>query len=509
MLKLSDLALRPDLQLGPMLLSPSRRLVEGPGGHAHVEPLIMQVFLLLIDAGGKVVTRNELFDQCWGGVMVGDDSLNRAIAKVRRTGSQVVPGLLEIETIPRTGYRLTGEILQLLGQPTSASGEAGASQGMPRRLLIGGGLATAAGLGAVGFWSIRSQRDRKFNELMALGQQAADSADPAANSAQYFRQAIAIRPSDAKAHGLLALSQAMRAEFGNEDQAAAALQESERAVRAAFELDPNEPNARVAAVVLERSALDFAATEDQLLEILSTAPENIPAMRSLWALLQCVGRSRNALALNERALALKPLAAGNHYPRAQLLWIHGRIAEADRVIDRALQYWPSHQYVRGARFMIFAYTGRARAALAMLERPETAPQNLTAEATSLWRVSLPALDQRSPSRVAAARKANLEAANQNLRLASQAVMALSALGEVDAAFEIANAHFAVRGPTYSRPQGSRPPVRSTAWRFAPWLFTPPIAPMRADPRFDAICDEIGLTEYWAKRGIRPDYQVFG
>ena len=89
MLKLSDLALRPDLQLGPMLVSPSRRLVEGPGGHAHVEPLIMQVFLLLLDAGGKVVTRNELFDQCWGGVMVGDDSLNRAIAKVRRTGAQV------------------------------------------------------------------------------------------------------------------------------------------------------------------------------------------------------------------------------------------------------------------------------------------------------------------------------------------------------------------------------------------------------------------------------------
>ena len=97
-----------------MLVSPSRRLVEGPGGHAHVEPLIMQVFLLLLDAGGKVVTRTELFDQCWGGVIVGDDSLNRAIAKVRRTGGQVAPGLFEIETIPRTGYRLTGEILQHL-----------------------------------------------------------------------------------------------------------------------------------------------------------------------------------------------------------------------------------------------------------------------------------------------------------------------------------------------------------------------------------------------------------
>lgn len=511
MLKLSDLALRPDLQLGPMLVSPSRRLLEGPGGHAHVEPLIMQVFLLLIDAGGKVVTRTELFDQCWGGVMVGDDSLNRAIAKVRRTGAQVVPGLFEIETIPRTGYRLTGEILQLLGQPTSALGEAGTSQGMPRRLLIGGGLATAAGLVGLGFWSIRSRGDRKFNELMSLGQQAADSADPAANSAQYFRQAIAIRPGDAKAQGLLALSQAMRAEFGNEDQAAAALQESERAVRAAFELDPNEPNARVAAVVLERSTLDLAATEDQLLNILSRAPENIPAMRSLWGLFQCVGRSRDALTLIERAIALKPLAAGNHYPLAQLLWILGRLAEADRVIDKAMQYWPTHQYVRGARFTIFAYTGRARAALAMLERQETAPQNLSSEAVSLWRVSLAAMDQRSPSSIAAARRTNLEAAKQNLRLASQAVMTLSVLGEIDAAFEIANALFVVRPPErrYAQAATNRSPARSTAWRFAPWLFTPPTTPMRADPRFEAICNEIGLSDYWAKRRIRPDYEIYG
>src|SRR5690242_10463686 len=106
MLKLSDLALRPDIQIGPMLVSPSRRQIEGPGGHVHVEPLIMQVFLLLLDAEGRVVTRTELFDQCWGGVIVGDDSLNRAIAKVRRTATQVAPRLLEIETIPRTGYRL-------------------------------------------------------------------------------------------------------------------------------------------------------------------------------------------------------------------------------------------------------------------------------------------------------------------------------------------------------------------------------------------------------------------
>ena len=81
MLRLSDLALRPEFEVGPVLVSPARRLIQGPGGEVHVEPLIMLVFLMLLDARGQVVTRTDLFEQCWGGVYVGDDSLNRAIAK--------------------------------------------------------------------------------------------------------------------------------------------------------------------------------------------------------------------------------------------------------------------------------------------------------------------------------------------------------------------------------------------------------------------------------------------
>src|SRR5687767_7786455 len=111
MLKMADLAARPDFEAGMLRVSPSRRIVSSPQGEIHLEPRIMQVFLLLLDAGGRVVTRNEIFDQCWGGAMVGDDSVNRAIAGVRRIATEVAPGAFEIETIPRTGYRLVGDIL--------------------------------------------------------------------------------------------------------------------------------------------------------------------------------------------------------------------------------------------------------------------------------------------------------------------------------------------------------------------------------------------------------------
>ena len=106
MLKPADLVVREDFSLGPLRVSPAVRTITGPVGEVHVEPLIMQVFLLLADANGQVVTRNHLFDECWGGVNVGDESLNRAITMVRRIAAETAPGAFRIESIPRTGYRL-------------------------------------------------------------------------------------------------------------------------------------------------------------------------------------------------------------------------------------------------------------------------------------------------------------------------------------------------------------------------------------------------------------------
>ena len=505
MLKLSDLALRSDLQLGPMLVSPSRRLVEGPGGHAHLEPLIMQVFLLLFDAGGKVVTRNELFDQCWGGVIVGDDSLNRAIAKVRRTAGQVAPGLLEIETIPRTGYRLTGEVLDFLNGDAAEPPVAAAPQKVSRRTLVAGGAAAIAALGAGGFWYVRSREDREFNDLMESGKEALATNDPDNHPSEYFRKAVALRPDDAKAQGNLAYAYALRTDDGQPDRTRISLQEAEKAASAALALDPNEPNAHLARVITQSGSLDLLGTEERLRRILAMDPNNTNVMKQLWNLLQCVGRSQEALAFVDRSLTINPLASGSYYPRAQLLWITGHTAEADRVIARAMQYWPNHRFVRFARFIIFAFTDRPRAALAMLEKPETAPQNYSPEAIALWKVSLPALDERTPASIETARRANLDAVKKDLRLTSQATMVMSALGEIDTAFEIVNAFFAVGGPGNSR-RGVKAPAKSTAWRFAPWLFIPPIAPMRADPRFLQLCDGIGLTDYWKARNVKPDYQ---
>ena len=466
----------------------------------------MQVLVVLAEAAGKVVTRATLFERCWGGVYVGDDSLNRAIAALRKLGADIAAGSFEIETIPRTGYRL----IEHLGASEQANQRRPAgTRRVSRRTVVGGALAVA-GAGGLGLWSVRrSQGDRRFRELMDGADQAMRFGSPASASKaiEYLQPAVAMRPDDAKALGLLAYAQSAITEYGDPNEAGVAIRHAEQAARAALALDPNEPLARLARLEMQHSELDLAAEDTQLRQILATAPNNTIVMHNLWDLLQSTGQSHAAWAMNERAFTLDPLAAAHNYPRAQLLWILGRNAEADRVIDRAMGLWPEHPWVRFARFTIYTFTGRPRAALAMLDDEKRRPQ-FTPAGISAWRVSLAALDQRSPATIAAARAANFELARKIPARASQAVLTLSALGYVDEAFDIANELLLFRRAVEPRPQsGLAPPVKSTGARFTPWLFTPPIAAMRADPRFKLLCDGIGLTDYWAKRGIKPDYQL--
>ena len=513
MLKLSDLALRPDLQLGRMLVSPSRRLVEGPGGHAHLEPLIMQVFLLLLDAGGKVVTRTELFDQCWGGVIVGDDSLNRAIAKVRRTGGQIAPGFFEIETIPRTGYRLTGEILELLdGGGRTTPAQAPPSRPYSRRAMIGATAATVAAAGG-GLWLLRrSQIDSRFDSLMAKGDEAFRNgvafegsslrANHSVRMIDLYEEAVELRPDSAKAWGLLAYFLASDADDAPANEAAPLRARSQDAIRNALAIRPDEPSARLAMFLFNGRMLDWITRDRQLRGILETDPENLPAMGELMALLQAAGLTRESWEWNERILRASPFARPFLVVRALKLWILGRIQESDNVIDRVRGLWPDYPFASWIRFLTFAMTSRPRAALAMLDRKPFAEP-------AMWRAALAALESRDPVAIQSAKSACIDVARSSPPMVNDMVMLLGALGETNAAFEVTEGFLLWRGTVVSTGQDDGKKMDDYSRRMTQWLFTPPLARMRADSRFSRLCDEFGLSAYWKARNVRPDYQVYG
>jgi len=100
-----DLAREPDFALGNLRVQPSSREVVGAGQREVVEPRVMQVLVALARRRGQVVSRDQLIETCWAGRVVGEDAINRCIAKVRRLGE--THGAFSLETIARVGHRLT------------------------------------------------------------------------------------------------------------------------------------------------------------------------------------------------------------------------------------------------------------------------------------------------------------------------------------------------------------------------------------------------------------------
>ena len=91
--------------------------VDGPGCRLHrdgadvsVEPKVMDLLLVLAGRAGEVVSRDELLERLWPGVIVGEDTLARTVSKLRNALDDDVKEPAYIETVPKRGYRLMAPV---------------------------------------------------------------------------------------------------------------------------------------------------------------------------------------------------------------------------------------------------------------------------------------------------------------------------------------------------------------------------------------------------------------
>ncbi len=105
-----DLATALPFRIGPLTVEPAQRQVTAATSET-LEPRVMQVLVLLAMANGAVVSRDELVRQCWEGRIVGDDVINRVIARLRRLLEKHGDAAVRIETITKVGYRLIGPVV--------------------------------------------------------------------------------------------------------------------------------------------------------------------------------------------------------------------------------------------------------------------------------------------------------------------------------------------------------------------------------------------------------------
>jgi DNA-binding winged helix-turn-helix (wHTH) protein len=494
------LARREDFQLGSATVRPSLRTVEGPLGSVTTEPRVMQVLVAFFDAGGVVLTREDLMRACWSGMVVGDDALTRNIAELRRVARETGAGF-GIETIPRVGYRLT--VAAPAAGPVEETPHVPAAANRTRRWVVGGALAatTAAGLFGVQRW-MKPPADPRFKALIDEGQQALRAEWPGKGrqGVEQFSEAVQLQPGNAEAWGLLALAQAAETEFGVDG----ALRGSQDAARKALDLNDREPHAKVAQAMVQRGLDPWHETERKLRDVLKDDPTQRWARLRLGGLLQASGYSRESAVFSDSVVEADSkesrMSAGPLSRRAFRLWIDGQDDEAYRAAQYLSDNFRDHPLAWKAWLLLCAFTDRIPNVRDLLDK-DSAREQLTPDGVEMWKAVLPALERgASDGHRTSAREAIGKASMKTFTLSMHGVLLLSHLGEVQDAYRLFDGMLLGKGPQVV-PDTAQDPQ----WRRTLWLFTPAMRNFRADGvEFPLRARQLGLTSYWDTRGKEPD-----
>ena len=98
--------LQSGFELGPWTVIPERGRIRQGDLKEHLEPMVMDVLMVLARQQGKVVTRDQLVHEVWNDRFVADEAIVAKIATLRHKLGDDSKNPKYIETIPRRGYRL-------------------------------------------------------------------------------------------------------------------------------------------------------------------------------------------------------------------------------------------------------------------------------------------------------------------------------------------------------------------------------------------------------------------
>ncbi|HEY3815442.1 MAG TPA: winged helix-turn-helix domain-containing protein [Caulobacteraceae bacterium] len=313
------------------------------GGEAiRLEPRQMDLLLLLAGSGGRVVSKDEIVAQVWGGRAIGDDTLASAVSKLRKVLGATKTDKY-IETLSKRGYRLVATVGE--GAPADAA----ASIHAPTN-------------------GARTAETSKAEALIAHGLAALKVPLPAslAEARLYFDGAIEADPTSAVAQAGLAevyLTQS----FAGVAPASVLMPAAKGAARAATALDPtlSQGFATLGAALLIGDR-DFTGADEALARAVGLDPANAYAQRIRAFAFMSVGRFAEAERAARTAADLEPFSLIGRSVLLRVLTLARRwravVAEARSVLDRAPQSpeaWSAkgwaHQWLGEEREAIAAF----------------------------------------------------------------------------------------------------------------------------------------------------------
>jgi DNA-binding winged helix-turn-helix (wHTH) protein len=488
------LAHEPEFQLGPMRVCPATRQIKTVGRHEIIEPRVMQVLVALYRAG-RIVTRDELFDLCWDGRIVGNDAINRTIGRIRQLATDLGEGAFHVETIPRVGYQL----VHGCSPDRSAPGRAN------RRKFLFAGAAAASVLAGIGAWQawpsdpgVPAEARQLYDQALAFG--STGLAEDNRKAIAALKQAVRIAPDYADAWAALALAYVAAISNESPDRVEGFEVLRDEAIRRARDLDPGNVDATAAASLSTDYLGRWAEAEESYRRLIAHDARFGNFVLPLGFLYMDVGRWRDAvgaLTASKKRGSSPPKA----YMLSVALWSSGNIAAAEIELEEALQRWPQHNALWQTKVKLLALTGRPRAAQGLLHDAANRPLEADQAGIALRSLFFEALATRNVFDADRAVDAMVGSIQSVATDGVNTAINCAALGRINIALDLLEGamlgigRWAAPGPPDAR-MATHP------------LFQPHARSLWTTPRFAALIDRLGLEDYWRRRKVVPDYRRF-
>lgn len=321
-----SLGLRESCRITDIDVIPAAHTLTRGGRTVSIEPKVMQVLMVLAHGGGQVVSRDAILDAAWDDYEISDEALTRAISQLRKAFATLDPLGKFVETIPKSGYRLTHPVDW-----------------------------TVAALPALGQRHMSLTHNKEAYQLYLQGQALNTRINgrteiPVARA--LLEEAISLDPNFAEAHAELAQSCTLIGTYINDGATLETFEATEHHARRALELKPDLAQGMIMLAIAKftrGNVVEAIRLNERAMRI---EPMNSEVVMRLGYFYAGIGLTAKALPFLERAVELDPSQGRNIQVLALAKFANGDLDEAEKCAKRAidLHHYFAHDTYAGIAF---------------------------------------------------------------------------------------------------------------------------------------------------------------